>query len=161
MPVVSGWFRRRTHHHRADRHRRRWVYAAGYLAMAVAGVFAGLFPSPSVSNAAAADHYLVTLWDIFLLCGGIASSAGAITGRWLGEYVGLPLLASVFAVYGVAAFAAANATAGSAGSAFVGIALLFMGRWTDVAAGKNLAAAAGRMDREPSEPLPDQETPGR
>lgn len=159
MPLPSGWALCRTPNRRASK--RRFVYAAGYLLMAVAGVFAGLWPSPSVENAAASSQLLVTVWNAFLLVGGLASAIGAITERWIGEYVGLPLLASVFAVYGVAAVASGRETSYAAGAAFVGIALLFMGRWVDVAAVRRLATAAGDTEHVPDSHPPKHQAGDR
>lgn len=132
--------------------RRRLVYATGYLLMAAAGALAAIWPSPNVSSAAAAASYLVLVWDAFLVVGGLCSAIGAITQRWIGEYVGLPLLASVFAVYGVAALVGGRPFALAGGAAFLGITALFAGRWLDVAAVRRLASAAGRLTRPPDGP---------
>lgn len=140
MPIVSDLAAHYAHQRKPTR--RRWAYACGYLLMAVAGVFAGIWPSPNVSNAAAASAWLVLVWDAFLVAGGVCSSVGAVTERWLGEYVGLPLLGAVFAVYGLASFASPNRAAFAAGAVFLGIALLIISRWLDVAYARRLARRA-------------------
>lgn len=137
MPIVSDLAAHYAHQRKPTN--RRWAYAAGYLLMAVAGIFAGIWPSPNVSNAAAANQYLVLTWDAFLVLGGLFSSIGAVTERWLGEYVGLPLLGSVFAVYGLASFASPNRAAFAAGAVFLAIALLITSRWLDVSYARRLS----------------------
>lgn len=150
MPIVSDLAAHYAHQRKPTR--RRWAYACGYLLMAVAGVFAGVWPSPNVSNAAAANAWLVLVWDAFLVIGGICSSAGAVSERWLGEYIGLPLLGSVFAVYGLASFASPNRAAFAAGSVFLGIALLLVSRWLDVAYARRLARHAVQHHHDPANP---------
>ncbi len=128
-------------------HHRRFVYALGYLMMSAAGVCAGVWPSPSVTSAAESSRVLLYTWDLVLLVGGITAAWGVASERWIGEYIGLPLLFAVFAVYGVASYATGRPTAAAAGSAFIAVALLLVGRWGDVAAVRRLtrdAATSGR-----------------
>ena len=71
--------------------------------------------------------------SIFILAGGTLSSLGSATGRWVGEFLGLPLLATAFAVFGAITYrenseaapylAAANLTL------LLGLSLLFVARW--------------------------------
>ncbi len=115
--------------------RRRLLYTAAYALMAAAGVAAFFFPARSVQSATGPLDALIVLWSIFLVVGGAASALGSFTDRWLGEYVGLPLLAAVFGVYGVGALALARPgmwTVLAGGFAFLAIALVFMGRWAEV-----------------------------
>lgn len=116
--------------------RRRLLYTAAYALMAAAGVFAFFFPARSVQSATGPLDALLVLWSVFLFVGGVTSALGSYTDRWLGEYTGLPLLASVFGVYGLGALALARPgawTVLAGGFAFLGIALVFMGRWAEVA----------------------------
>lgn len=78
----------------------KWMRTLAYLLMGSAGVF--LLMSPVLT-----DVYttLATIMSWFLVVGGASSFWGALTERWVGEYVGLPLLASSFAVFGVISFA--------------------------------------------------------
>lgn len=117
--------------------RRRYAYALAYLLMACAGVAAAYWPAPSVRTATGGGiSPQLYVWDAFLLVGGLASGFGAVTDRWVGEYIGLPLLVAVFGVYGVSAFFTALASESPAsiagGMALSSIALLFIGRWRDL-----------------------------
>ncbi|GGM14393.1 hypothetical protein GCM10012279_35620 [Micromonospora yangpuensis] len=98
--------------------------------MAAAGIGAAAYPTPSVRDATGP---LVYLWATFLVIGGLLAAYGAVTDRWIGEHLGLPLLWAAHGVYAVvlaAALAPASAVASLAIGAF---ALLLFGRWRDVA----------------------------
>jgi uncharacterized membrane protein HdeD (DUF308 family) len=158
MPIVSDLAAHYAHQRKPTK--RRWAYAAGYLLMAVAGVFAGIWPSQNVSNAAAAEEWLVLVWVAFLVIGGICSSVGAATERWLGEYIGLPLLGSVFAVYGLAAFANTSRSVYAAGALFLAIALLISSRWLDVSYARGLARVAIQAQNPHPEATRPEHGPG-
>jgi hypothetical protein len=116
--------------------------------MAAAGAAAWLWPTPSLAEATAGAQVLLLIWEVFLIVGGISSAVGAFTDRWLGEYVGLPLLASTFGVYAAAA-AAAGITAGrptsTAGAlALAAIAVVIVGRWLEVGLVRREALDAAR-----------------
>lgn len=104
--------------------------------MACAGVASAYWPAPAVQTATDGVRALLYTWDAFLLVGGVLSLFGAITDRWVGEYTGLPLLGAVFAIYGVAALAAAVATdrpsSYAGGFALTAIAGLIAGRWREL-----------------------------
>lgn len=84
----------------------------------------------------------------FLLIGGSLSAIGAGTKRWVGEFVGLPLLAPAFAVFGILVWrtsvdvapliAAANL------SLLTAIGLIMVIRWRVVLAIQRFATALGR-----------------
>jgi hypothetical protein len=152
MPITSDLAAHYAHQRKPTR--RRWAYASGYLLMAVAGVFAGIWPSPNVSNAAASG-YLVFVWDTFLVAGGLCSSVGSVTERWFGEYIGLPLLGTVFAVYGLATFLAPNRVAFAAGAAFLGMAMLLASRWLDVSYARRMARLAIEAHQRSGPASPD------
>lgn len=127
---------------------RRTAYAVGYLSMAAAGVCAWLWPSPSLANATGGVALLVYVWDAFLVVGGLAAGLGAAVDRWLGEYIGLPLLAAVFAVYGVSALASGRDTSRAAAAILIAVALMLFARWIDVGDVRRAAVkgAAARRD---------------
>lgn len=76
------------------------------------------------------------MWSVLLLIGGVFACIGRLSGRWLGEYVGLPLIAGMFTVYGLAlAYVASASQPAIAGALFFGsVACLFAARWHEVAA---------------------------
>lgn len=93
------------------------------------GLVAFLIPVTSIR---ATTSWLVYLWALFLLVGGLLSAYGAVTDRWIGELVGLPLISSAFGVWFVV-LALAFTVNGAAGSlAFGGVALHLWARWQDV-----------------------------
>lgn len=81
-----------------------------------------------------ADSNLVTLamtW--FFLVGGGLAATGAGTGRWFGEFTGLPLITVSFAVFGIltwrANVGAAPFIAWANLMLLVGLSLMFLARW--------------------------------
>ncbi|WP_420124381.1 hypothetical protein [Nakamurella sp.] len=122
---------------------RRWSRVAGYAMMAAAGVGAAIVPTPSVEQATGP---LVYLWAAFLVGGGLLSTYGAASDRWIGEHLGLPLLWAAFTVYAVV-LAAVLSPAGIVASLALGaFALLLIGRWRDVSA---IRREATRQARSP------------
>jgi hypothetical protein len=108
---------------------RRGVRVAGYAMMAAAGAVAFAIPVGSIQSA---TGWLVYLWAAFLLVGGILCSAGALTDRWIGELIGLPLISSAFGVYFVVLGLAFTPRAAAAALAFGAVALFLWARWYDV-----------------------------
>lgn len=104
---------------------------AAYLLLAVAGVAAFPYQSPSVS---AAGAIWATFWAVFLTVGGLTSAIGVWRDHWMGEFVGLPLLVSVWAVFGVAAgwrvFQGHPETI-PASTALLAVACFLAWRWSD------------------------------
>jgi hypothetical protein len=129
--------------------RRRYTYAVAYLFMAAGGFSAAFWPAPSVQQSLAnAWPWLIYVWDSFLFVGGLLCAAGAVSDRWIGEYMGLPLLASVFGVYGVSAAhigITLHRPESAAGAfALTAIALLLHGRWREISGLRSdLSAARG------------------
>lgn len=114
---------------------RRWVQSIGYLLMAAAGVCAVLWPTPAVEEATNRLDTLIVVWAAFLGVGGLLCAFGAFTDRWIGEFIGLPLLSVVFAVYGIGALARAPEsgwTSLAGGLVFMAITCGFAGRWKEI-----------------------------
>jgi hypothetical protein len=107
----------------------RWTRVIGYTLMAAGGVAAVFVPTPSVRLAAGA---LVYLWAAFLAVGGTLAAVGAITDRWLGEHLGLPLISAAWAVYAVVLALGGNPASRAAAFAFAAVAFLLWGRRRDV-----------------------------
>jgi hypothetical protein len=123
---------------------RRVAYSAGYLAMAAAGFCAWRWPSPSLAHATGGEALLIVVWDIFLVVGGLTAGLGAAVDRWLGEYVGLPLLAAVFAVYGLSSLASAKDSSRAGAAILIAVALLLLARWADVGDVRRVAAQSAK-----------------
>jgi hypothetical protein len=119
---------------RYPRQRRRLVRAGGYMLMAAAGMFAAQWPAPAVERATAPIAQLLMVWAVFLTGGGLLSAFGAITDRWIGEYLGLPLLTAVAAVYGVSALSSGRTTSLAGGAVLLAMAAFLAVRWLEVAA---------------------------
>lgn len=77
-----------------------------YAGLAVSGVLATIFPSKLVSDEV--THVVATIWAVCMIVSALICLYGAVTDRWIGEYTGLPLLASVLALYGGSALAASD-----------------------------------------------------
>lgn len=131
--------------HSAPRH----LLVLSYLLLAAAGGAALPWASPAVSRA---GELFATVWAVFLLAGGLLAGVAAARRSWLGEFVGLPLLISVWAVYGLSAGAAVaqgrlSALPGATG--LLAVAALLGWRWVGV----NIERRASRQvaDRETGE----------
>lgn len=83
----------------------------------------------------------------FLAVGGGCCTLGAISERWVGEYVGIPLLAASFAVFGIITFAPAWDDAPYLAlanlSLLMAVALGLVTRWREAHAAYRLAIFAG------------------
>jgi hypothetical protein len=113
---------------------RRPVRAAAFALLAAGGIAALAWPPPAVQAATSPAAALAFVWAAMLILGGVCSAAGAITDRWLGEYVGLWPLITVFAIYGVSAFASSRGLVAVAGGCVLtAVAGLLLARWQDVA----------------------------
>lgn len=64
------------------------------------GAGAILSSHPSVLVSTGLFGIFVFAFSLFIFLGGVFSALGAITDRWIGEYVGLPLVISTMWVYG-------------------------------------------------------------
>ncbi len=129
----------------------RHSQAAAWSVFAFTGVAAFVWQSPSVEKTSGST-LLTTIWVVFLLGGGTCSALGRILGRWVGEYVGLPLLAGAFAVYAVAllysTIVTTRLTGITAASALVAIFLLVIARWFEVNEIRIESVRSGEHDRQ-------------
>jgi len=127
---------------------RRWTRVGGYSLMAVAGIAAMAWPTPSVRAATAPTAgALVYVWAGMLAVGGLSSAIGAALDRWLGEYAGLWPLVVTFWVYALAAGSTGRATSIAGACALSSIAMLLLARWRDVALIRREAARLAERDR--------------
>nr|MDT0660873.1 hypothetical protein [Micromonospora sp. DSM 115978] len=108
---------------------RRWSRVAGFVLFGAAGAGAALWPTPSVRDATGS---LVYVWATWLIGGGLLAAIGSATDRWIGEYLGLPLLAAAFAVYAVV-LASTGRPGGLTAAAVLGaVACIVWARWRDI-----------------------------
>jgi hypothetical protein len=122
----------------------RIVRAVAYGLIGAAGAL--LLISP-VFMADATPTAVLMSW--FILVGGTSSALGTATDRWVGEFVGLPLLGPAFAVFGAITYRESHVAAPYLAAAnltlLLGLALLFMARWIYVL---GVFHAADRLTRK-------------
>lgn len=75
---------------------KRVTRGLSYLTLLVAGISLTVSPTQTVTTTLGAVVYA---WTVLLALGSLASLLGSITGRWLGEFVGLPATATTMLVY--------------------------------------------------------------
>ena len=122
----------------------RPILAMAYALFCAAGVASLLWPvARPVEDSARPWQALA--WTVFFIVGGAVSALGAVTDRWLGELVGLPLLMTVFAFFALAAIAmpTRDRLTAVAGACFLlGVAILLHVRWRQVWGIRRLATPA-------------------
>jgi len=109
----------------------RWSRVIAYFAIAGSGIAAVV--SPPASVAAATHHGLVLYaWAILLAVSSTVCAFGALSDRWVGEYIGLAPLALSAAVFAFSSLA--RGSTGVAGGAFlIGFFWILASRWQEVA----------------------------
>jgi predicted MFS family arabinose efflux permease len=121
----------------------KFMRTTAYLLMGVAGVFCILSPILTDIYTTLAE---VMAW--FLVVGGFCSFVGSWTERWWGEYVGIPLLSSSFAVFAVISFAGAYGVtpylAIANFSLLLAVSLGLLARWRDARSVYRLAIHLAR-----------------
>lgn len=104
------------------------VRAAAYLLLLVAGVVL-----PYRVFAVGVEHsWTWALLCAWLIAGGTLAAAGQLSGTYLGEYVGQPLIVSALAGFGVLQLVIAGPAAIPAVAILWSFALLVAARWRDV-----------------------------
>lgn len=77
-----------------------------YLGLSISGILTTLFPSRLVEDQVGGP--VVLCWSLGMLVSALTCFYGAVTDKWIGEYTGIPLLASVLGLYGLSALAASD-----------------------------------------------------
>ncbi len=130
---------------------RRALLVAAYVMLAACGAASMVWPSPSVE---ASGRTWAFVWSAMLVVGGVPAALGAARNRWVGEWVGLPPLVAVWAVYGIAAAAMGLRTGTPAriapALALLAVAAVLFWRWQNVALDRDAARAAARESRRRS-----------
>lgn len=117
-----------------------------YAGLVVSGVFATIDPSRLVIRQV--SFVVAILWAVAMIVSALICLFGALTDRWIGEYTGLPLLASVLALYGGSALLSYSAETGFVILAYGAVVISFsfglMARWVDVKLVKKASAGGYR-----------------
>lgn len=109
----------------------RWSRAAGYFLVALAGLLS--IVRPPVSVQAATGHHVTTyVWAGVMMVAATMCAIGSISGRWVGEYVGLVPLCLVSAAFGIAALSRGNNSV-AGGLFLLGFFWILLSRWQEVA----------------------------
>jgi hypothetical protein len=106
-----------------------------YSSLVLSGIFLMFDPSRIVTLAV--PSWVGQAWTICMVASALICLYGAVTDRWLGEYTGIPLLASVMLMYGGSALSVAkdepnNTTLIGFGLILVGFGCGLWARWKDV-----------------------------
>lgn len=111
----------------------RTTRGIGYAALSLGGVMLVILPTFPI---------LYTLMGWFLAFGGLLSALGSATGRWAGEYVGLPLLSSAMFSFAILTWRDNGWPMGGPSiMLLVAYGVFMFARWWDV-------RAIGRLARE-------------
>lgn len=109
----------------------RISWSAAYLFFLLAGIVAFFAPAQIVERVLV--EVLVYAWASFLIVGGGLCLGGKVRGNWVGEIIGLPLLATANYIFGILLFAESETTAAIAiGGVFLGIGTSLIGRWIEL-----------------------------
>jgi hypothetical protein len=122
--------------------RRKWIRnsitvirlsrAVTYVLISLSGLLAIIIPPASVRAATEGSGLVVYAWAGLLALSAAICAAGTITGRWLGEYIGLIPLAFSCAAFALSALAR-GASALSGGFFLLGFFAMLLSRWQEVA----------------------------
>jgi len=81
--------------------RRRITRVVMYVGLFLAGLITTIYPSSLVIDQV--GGVVVIFWSVSMMFSSALCAYGSFTDRWIGEYSGIPLLASVLALYGISA----------------------------------------------------------
>ncbi len=93
-----------------------------YICFTIAGIYSYFIPAPALNQTIPKGYFL---WVTFLILGGALTTLGYTVKLRPFEYMGLPLLITVFVVYGLALWTTSHH--GQAARAAVGLILLAIG----------------------------------
>jgi hypothetical protein len=109
----------------------RISWAVAYAFFTLAGVLAFFTPSQLILDALVST--LVYSWSAFLLVGAALSLGGKAANSWVGEIIGLPLLATSNVIFGITlCWKGANTFSYAIGGIFVGFGVVCLGRWIEL-----------------------------
>lgn len=116
-----------------------------YLGLVVSGIFATLYPSELVADQVVS--VVVRFWATGMVLSAAICLYGALTDKWIGEFSGIPLLASVIAMYGLSAiFSGGEGFVIGLGFVILSFSAGLVARWFDVRKIKRQAVGDGREE---------------
>lgn len=118
---------------------RRMARFVMYVSLMFAGGLTLFVPMTSLESEV--KPWVVISWSLSLAISSTSCAWGSLTDRWIGEYVGLPLLASVFGIWALAILLAAglsNLPLTIFGLIIFGFTSGLVARWRDVQAIKKV-----------------------
>lgn len=130
-------------HRRANR-ARTFMYSC----LAGAGLCTVLFPSQLVEDQV--GFVVVEIWSVAMMVSSLTALYGAVTDRWIGEYVALPLLFTVMFLYGCSALLGAGLNPSplfAYGLVVIAFSAGLVARWQDVVKVKHVAVLQGMDDK--------------
>lgn len=108
----------------------------GYALFVTAGVVGTIFGPLSLVAVMGPDA--AAIWGLWLTLGGVACLLGVLTGTWVGEFVGMPLLWSALIGYAYAVGKYTDSPLGEwrwgAGALLLAVCAGLLDRWLDVLA---------------------------
>lgn len=129
----------------------------GVYALCVVGGLSAVFWQPPAMVDQLSWGWVVRLWAVFLLLGGLICLGGTMIprgaeGDWFGEFAGLPLLAAAIATYGIVGLTSISSVPGRICGAclLLAFALLAGVRWLRVR--NDALVETGK--KEPKPPTP-------
>lgn len=119
-----------------------------YAGLVLSGLFTSLYPSAVVTDQVGT---LVTYaWSACMIGSALTCLYGSYTDKWIGEFSGIPLLATVIAFYSGALFFSAydsgNYLVLAFGFILISFSLGLVARWKDVRDVKRQAVELGLQD---------------
>lgn len=127
----------------------RWLRTVAYVFIGAAGLL--LILSPILTDT---YTWIAEIMAWFLVVGGFLSFIGSLSKRWWGEFMGIPLLGSSFAVFALIStkdsFEFAPYLAAANFSLLMGISLALTARWREVWLSYRLAM---RLTQHPVEEI--------
>ena len=106
-----------------------WTRFGAYVLLSAAGIWS--IVAPPVSVAATGTHRSSVAWAILLTGSSLWCAYGALTGKWIGEYVGLVPLGAAALAFALSAMARGGPSI-AGGLFLLGFAFIVVTRWQEV-----------------------------
>lgn len=106
-----------------------WTRFSAYVLLSTAGIWSIVVPPPAV--AATGTRHSSIAWAILLAGSSLWCAYGALTGKWVGEYIGLVPLGSAALAFALSALARGGPSI-AGGLFLLGFAFIVITRWQEV-----------------------------